>query len=327
MCAKIPKMSAGMGQAVGFGLDVLGRVGTYKDEQRLTADENRNRQQQNQLKINAYNTKNRNAENVWNNNKLDSDAKVDQKWRETIDAIAEAQLQARKAAGDAAISQQRALVGMMNASAGREQGGRRTGGRAKYLENAAKFAQASFNAAFSRDQAALFTTKASKTLSAFAAGEHVSYITGRPSPGAPPIMQPMKRGPSFFNTAIGILGDGLGRYKQWQDNKAPDAYNKNRSSMKIGNLPSNYKETEAAAFAGAEAWQQEKALREQFNPSGISTMEVSQYTSPVFNDNFLQTELDDYFDTKLTTNWEQNLGIDFQDSFGVTSANSIGGVT
>ena len=304
-----------MGAGLGFGLDALGRIGAYNEEKRLTGDINRDRALQNQLKMNAYNTKNRNAENAWNNKKLDSDAKVDQKWRETIDAIGEAQLSARKAAGDAAISQQRALVGMMNASAGREQSGRRTGGRATYLENAAKFAQAGFNAAFSRDKAALFTSKSNRALSAFAAGEHVSYITGRPSPGAPPIMQPMKSGPSFFNTAVGILGDGLNRYKQWQDNKAPDAYNKNRSSMKIGNLPSNYKETEAAAFAGAEAWQQEKALREQFNPSGISTMEVSQYTSPVFNDNFLQTELDDYFDTKSTTNWEGELGINWQDSF------------
>ena len=317
-----------MGAGLGFGLDALGRIGAYNEEKRLTGEINRDRALQNQLKMNAYNTKNRNAENAWNNKKLDSDAKVDQKWRETIDAIGEAQLSARKAAGDAAISQQRALVGMMNASAGREQSGRRTGGRATYLENAAKFAQAGFNAAFSRDKAALFTSKSNRALSAFAAGEHVSYITGRPSPGAPPIMQPMKSGPSFFNTAVGILGDGLNRYKQWQDNKAPDAYNKNRSSMKIGNLPSNYKETEAAAFAGAEAWQQEKAAFGQgFDTSGLSTMEVSQYTSPVFNDNFLQTELDDYFDTKSTTNWEQNLGINFQDSFGVTSANSIGGVT
>lgn len=313
-----------MGAGLGFGLDALGRIGAYKEEQRLTGDINRDRALQNQLKMNAYNTKNRNAENAWNNKKLDSDAKVDQKWQETIDAIGEAQLSARKAAGDAAISQQRALVGMMNASAGREQSGRRTGGRATYLENAAKFAQAGFNAAFSRDKAALFTSKSNRALSAFAAGEHVSYITGRPSPGAPPILQQMKKGPSFFNTAIGILGDGLGRYKQWQDNKAPDAYNKNRSSIKIG---------DSAIGGGSYEDYAEGAFSQQpdYSPSSMggayNTMEVSQYTSPVFNDNFLQTELDDYFDTKSTTNWEQNLVIDFQDSFGVTSANSIGGVT
>ena len=301
-----------MGQAVGFGLDVLGRVGTYKDEQRLTADENRNRQQQNQLKINAYNTKNRNAENVWNNNKLDSDAKVDQKWRETIDAIAEAQLQARKAAGDAAISQQRALVGMMNASAGREQGGRRTGGRAKYLENAAKFAQASFNAAFSRDQAALFTTKASKTLSAFAAGEHVAYITGRPSPGAPPVLQEMKRGPSLFNTAIGILGDGLNRYTKWQDNKAPDPYNKNRgSSLKIGSNYTNYQGSfDQTPF---DYNYQPSSMRNAYN-----TMEVPQYTPPIFKDSILQTELNDYFNP---TSAEKSLGINYQDIFQVGGGN------
>ena len=309
MCAKIGKMTAGKGAVLGFGLDALGRIGAYKEEQRLTADENRDRALQNQLKMNAYNTKNRNAENAWNNKKLDSDAKVDQKWRETIDAIGEAQLSARKAAGDAAISQQRALVGMMNASAGREQSGKRTGGRATYLENAAKFAQAGFNAAFSRDKAALFTSKSNRALSAFAAGEHVSYITGRPSPGAPPIMQPMKKGPSFFNTAIGILGDGLNRYNTYQDKKAPPAFNANRASMKIGmDNPigaANYEDYEGAF-----------TQQPSYKPSEINTMEVSQYTSPVFNDNLLQTELDDYFDTKLTTNWEKSLGIDNQIVFG-----------
>ena len=43
-------MSAGMGEGLGFGLDVLGRVGAYNEEKRLTADINRDRQQQNQLK-------------------------------------------------------------------------------------------------------------------------------------------------------------------------------------------------------------------------------------------------------------------------------------
>ena len=301
-------MNAGTQGILGFGLDTLGRIGSYNEDKRLTAEENRDRALQNQLKMNAYNTKNRNAENAWNNKKLDSDAKVDQKWRETIDAIGEAQLSARKAAGDAAISQQRALVGMMNASAGREQGGRRTGGRAQYLENAAKFAQAGFNAAFSRDKAALFTSKSNRALSAFAAGEHVAYITGRPSPGAPPVLQPMKKGPSFFNTAIGILGDGLNRYNTYQDKKAPPAFNANRSSMKIGVSPiggGSYEDFAEGAFT----------TQPSYKPSEINTMEVSQYTSPVFNDNFLQTELDDYFDEKSTTNWEGELGINWQDSF------------
>ena len=301
-------MNAGTQGILGFGLDTLGRIGSYNEDKRLTAEENRDRALQNQLKMNAYNTKNRNAENAWNNKKLDSDAKVDQKWRETIDAIGEAQLSARKAAGDAAISQQRALVGMMNASSGREQGGRRTGGRAQYLENAAKFAQAGFNAAFSRDKAALFTSKSNRALSAFAAGEHVAYITGRPSPGAPPVLQPMKKGPSFFNTAIGILGDGLNRYNTYQDKKAPPAFNANRSSMKIGVSPiggGSYEDFAEGAFT----------TQPSYKPSEINTMEVSQYTSPVFNDNFLQTELDDYFDEKSTTNWEGELGINWQDSF------------
>ena len=110
-------MSAGMGETLGFFSDVGNRVGTYREGQKETADINRDRQQQNQLKINAYNTKNRNAELAWRNKKQDSDIAVDQKWRETIDAIGEAQLSARKAAGDAAISQHMAGCNHMNAIA------------------------------------------------------------------------------------------------------------------------------------------------------------------------------------------------------------------
>lgn len=311
MCAKLPKMNAGTQGILGFGLDTLGRIGAYKEEQRLTGDINRDRALQNQLKMNAYHTKNRNAENAWNNKKLDSDVKVDQKWRETIDAIGEAQLEARKVAGDSAISQQRALVGMMNASSGREQGGRRTGGRAQYLENAAKFAQAGFNAAFSRDKAALFTSKSNRALAAFAAGEHVAYITGRPSPGAPPVLQPMKKGPSFFNTAIGILGDGLNRYTSWQQKKAPDAYNKNRTSLGVGGK--SYEDYTEGAF--------QQQPNYNYEPSSMggayNTMEVSSYQSPVFSDNLLQTQLDDYFDTKPAFNSEETLGISIQDTFGL----------
>ena len=127
MCAKLPKMSAGMGAGIGFGLDTLGHLGSYAEEQRLTADINRDRALQNQLKMNAYNTKNRNAENAWRNKKLDSDAAVDSKWRETKDAIAEAQLKARYTAGQEAIAQQQILTKMINAGAGREQTGRRSG--------------------------------------------------------------------------------------------------------------------------------------------------------------------------------------------------------
>jgi len=310
MCAKIEKMSAGMGEGLGFGLDVLGRVGAYNEEKRLTGDINRDRQQQNQLKINAYNTKNRNAELAWRNKKQDSDIQVDQKWQQTMDAISEAQSSARKAAGDAAISQQRALVGMINAGAGREQGGRRTGGRAKLLENAAQYAQAGFNAAFSRDKAALFTSKSQNALNAFAQGEHVAYITGRPSPGAPPVLQGMKRGPSFFNTAVGILGDGLNRYQSWQDKKAPNAYNANKSNLKIGG-DKTYEDYTEGSF------QQQPSF--EYKPSEINTMEIPTYQSPIFggDKSLLQGEMDDYFDTKSTTNWEKSLGISYQDTFGL----------
>ena len=300
-----------MGEGLGFALDTAGRIGSYREEQRLTGEINRDRQRQNQLKINAYNTKNRNAELSWRNKKQDSDIKVDQKWRETIDAIGEAQLSARKAAGDAAISQQRALVGMMNASAGREQAGRRTGGRAKFLENAAQYAQAGFNAAFSRDKAALFTSKSNRALTAFAQGEHVSYITGRPSPGAPPILQGMKRGPSFFNTAVGILGDGLNRYQSWQGKRADNPYSSNRSSsLKIGG-DKTYEDYTEGAF------QQQPSF--EYKPSEINTMEIPTYQSPIFggDKSLLQGEMDDYFDTKSTTNWEKGLGISYQDTFGL----------
>ena len=48
--------------------------------------------------------------------------------------------------------------------------------------------------------------------------------------------------------------------------------------------------------------------------------EVGKYQTPtnIFTQGgALQDELDDYFDTKTTTNWEGNLGINWQDTFGL----------
>ena len=48
-------------------------------------------------------------------------------------------------------------------------------------------------------------------------------------------------------------------------------------------------------------------------------MEVPTYSSPIFggDKSLLQGEIDDYFDTKTTTNWENSLGVSYQDTFGL----------
>ena len=92
-------MSAGMSSGIGFGLDALGALGQFGEQRRQTREANRSIAIQNRLKINAYETKNRNEENIWRNSKIDGDIEVDNKWRETQDALAEAQLKARQVAG------------------------------------------------------------------------------------------------------------------------------------------------------------------------------------------------------------------------------------
>ena len=88
---------------------------------------------------------------------------------------------------------------MINAGAGREQAGRRTG-RGGIAELGAQWAAAGA-AAFSRDSQILFADQAGTRLAEFAQGKYVEYITGRPSPEAPPLLQQYKKQASFLNTA------------------------------------------------------------------------------------------------------------------------------
>ena len=305
MCSK-GGLTAGQSAGIGFGLDAIGALAGFGQQRRDVARQNRAIARQNQLAINAYNTKNRNAELAWRNDKLDGDREVDLKWRETIDAISEAQLQARQAAGKSAIAQQQILTRMINAGAGREQAGRRSGGRAEYLAQAQQWAAQGAQAAFSRDSSILFQDKAGRNMAAFAGGKYVEYITGRPSPEAPPLLQAKKSMPSFFNTAIGIASSGLNRYQQWQDKKAPPALN---NSLKIGSF--NYDDYDGGAF------QQQPSY--DFNPqqtpsTSWQTMEVPSFTSQ--SDTFLQKDMNNYFDAQRATKASNDLGIDNSVLFG-----------
>ena len=116
-------MSPGMGAGLGFGLDAFGALGGFFQQRKETAAYNEAVTRRNRLLINAYDTKNRNEENIWRNNKIDLDINTDQKYREAVSSIAKNQLQAREVAGDAAIAQQKILAQMMNARGAREQAG------------------------------------------------------------------------------------------------------------------------------------------------------------------------------------------------------------
>lgn len=298
MCAGSGGMSAGMSSGIGFGLDALGALGQYGEQRRQTREANRSIAIQNRLKINAYETKNRNEENIWRNSKIDGDIEVDNKWRETQDALAEAQLKARQVAGEAALSQQKILAKMINAG-GREQAGRRSG-RGGIAELGQQFAAAGAQAAFSRDSEILFRDKAGRNMAAFAQGKYVEYITGRPSPEAPPLLQEFKQGPSFLNTALSIASSGFKRYQQYQDTKAPQVTESgNPYEFNPGPNNSNIPSFGDTYNSGA----------------SIGTMEVPQYEIPQFQQNpFLQQELDDYVSSK-TFNTGQSLGFETQNTF------------
>ena len=111
MCSKL---TAGQSAGIGFGLDAFGALAGYSQQKKDVARQNAAIARQNQLAINTYNTKNRNAKLAWENDKLDGDIEVDTKWRETKDAISEAQIQAREAMGKSAIAQQQILTKMIN---------------------------------------------------------------------------------------------------------------------------------------------------------------------------------------------------------------------
>ena len=306
MCSKL---TAGQSAGIGFGLDAFGALAGYSQQKKDVARQNDAIARQNQLAINSYNTKNRNAKLAWENDKLDGDIAVDNKWKETKDAVAEAQLQARESAGKSAIAQQQILTKMINAGSGREQAGRRSGGRAEYLAQAQQWAAQGAQAAFSRDSSILFQDKAGRNMAAFAQGKYVEYITGRPSPEAPPILEEYRKGPSFLNTALQIAGAGLNRYNEYKGNTnkpgwnnvlTPPAQNQDQGTG-LQNMPWT-PSPDSPSISGQ-----------------LTTMEVPTYSSPnIFGQGGqIQAEMDDYFDTKSTTNWENSLGINQQDTFGI----------
>lgn len=213
-----------MGAGLGFGLDAFGALGGFFQQKKETAAYNEGVTRRNRLLINAYDTKNRNEENIWRNNKIDLDINTDQKYKEAIDAIAEGQLRAREVAGDAAISQQKIMAQMFEARGGREQAGRRSG-RGNIALLGAQYSAIGAKAAFAADASILNETKLRRAVTEVAQGNYVQYITGRPSPAAPPIMENYKSGPSVFNLAMDLGSAGLNRYTQWQDKKAPDTKN------------------------------------------------------------------------------------------------------
>ena len=308
MCSK-GGLTAGQSAGIGFGLDAFGALAGFGQQRKDVARQNRAIARQNQLAINNYNTKNRNAELAWRNDKQDGDIEVDNKWRETKDAVAEAQLQARESAGKSAIAQQQILTKMINAGSGREQAGRRSGGRAEYLAQAQQWAAQGAQAAFSRDSSILFQDKAGRNMASFAQGKYVEYITGRPSPEAPPLLESYRQGPSFFNTALQIAGSGLNRYNEYKGNTnkpgwnnvlIPPAQNQDQGTG-LQNMPWT-PSPDSPSISGQ-----------------LTTMEVPTYSSPnIFGQGGqIQAEMDDYFDTKSTTNWENSLGISQQDTFGI----------
>ena len=298
MCSKTgltAKQSAGLGFGLDAGMSLLG----FFDKRKQTARENADIARQNQLAINAYNTKNRNAVLKWNNAKQDSDIEVDNKWRETRDAIAESQLQAREVAGKSAIAQQQILAKMINTGQ-REQVGRRAG-RGNIAELGAKWAATGAQAAFSRDSQMLFQDKAGRNMAAFAQGKYVEYITGRPSPEAPPILREYKSGPSFLNTALSIASSGLNRYNQYK------GYTAGKENPLIENNQD----------VGGSVQQQSTAINEPSSMGGaMNTLEVSSYQAPTFSSKTgLQAEMDDYFAQKAPSNDAATLGANFQTTF------------
>ena len=298
MCSKTG-LTAGQSSGLGFGLDVGKSLFGFFQGKKETARENREIARQNQLAINTYNTKNRNAVLKWNNAKQDSDIEVDNKWRETRDAIAESQLKAREVAGKAAIAQQQILAKMINTGQ-REQVGRRAG-RGNIAQLGAEWAAAGAQAAFSRDSQILFQDKAGRNMAAFAQGKYVEYITGRPSPEAPPILREYKSGPSFLNTALSIASAGLNRYNEYKQNTA------GQDRPLIG----DYSNTR-------NAFQQEPSFTPEPSSMGgaTNTFEVGSYQPTTFSSQTgLQAEMDDYFAQKAPSNDAATLGADFQTTF------------
>lgn len=300
-------MSPGMGAGLGFGIDTAQSLFGFFQGRKQTARENEAIAQQNQLKINAYNTKNRNEANIWNNKKIDLDINTDQKYREAIDAMNDAQLKAREAQGDAAISQQRIMAKML-ASGGGEQAGRRAG-RGNIAVLGAEYGAVGARAAFTRDASILAQTKYMRGATETAQNNYVQYITGRPSPETPPLLTPYKKGPSFLDTALSIAGSGLNRYKEWKGGQAPNPYKDWSGNRSSDYMPPDKQNPFLPPSQSNQAPSQQMSMGGAYN-----TFDLPQFSSPAsFTDNKLQTELDDYFSKPSAG---ESLNFDVQQTFG-----------
>ena len=210
-------------------------------------------------------------------------------------------LKQKKLLVKSAIAQQQILTKIINAQAAKEQTGRRTG-RGNIAQLGAESGAAAAAAVLSKKSAILYRSSVNRELDRFAQGKYVEYITGRPSPEAPPLLQQYKKQPSFLNTALSIAGAGLNRYNQYKGYTNKPGWNNVLTDNQPQEIPTGIQNM---------PWQPS-----QSSPS-ISqslTMEVPNYSTPnILNSSgLLQMEMDDYFSNKSVENSAQNLGVSNQ---------------
>jgi hypothetical protein len=161
---------------------------------------------------------------AWNNDRVNSDIEVDNKWQQAMTKIASDDLKLWQGISSAGIAQQQAYAAMMSVGAS-EQSGRRsattTNRRQAVLKYAGRMNEIASKLSFAKDTAALNRTSWAQEFTKFAQESHVKDIEGRPMPGHAPPPIPLEHKPDFLTgLVLPLAGEYLG-YKKLQSELDP----------------------------------------------------------------------------------------------------------
>lgn len=213
--------------ATGFSsllLNTAPRILGFFQQRSAVNARNRERLKQNERNKSKYiNDFNRDVVK-WQNDQINEDISVDEKWQQVQTKIASDDLKLWSAISRAGIETQIAYAALMSVGAS-EQTGRRSATtidrRKAVLQYAARMNQVANNVSFGNDAARLNRTSWANEFTRFAQQSHVKKIEGRPMPGLPPPSIPLEAQPDFLTgLVLPIAGEFLD-YKQLQSELNP----------------------------------------------------------------------------------------------------------
>ena len=213
---------------------------------------------------------------AWNNDRVNSDIEVDNKWQQAMTKIASDDLKLWQGISSAGIAQQQAYAAMMSVGAS-EQSGRRsattTNRRQAVLKYAGRMNEIASKLSFAKDTAALNRTSWAQEFTKFAQESHVKDIEGRPMPGHAPPPIPLEHKPDLLTGLVLPLAGEYFGYQQLKSELDPP-YSDEDMRGEFGNYPKLPEQ-----LPGGNPWESTPSDLPDFNWGGQSRGSVGDFFS------------------------------------------------